>query len=210
MNDFQREAALLGRTYQAVTILDLESGHFYQLLVDLNSGEIEEHKAVIETEEQQYRAKYGKLQPALFDRLQTMKDNEMIKVTIWVVAPPGQSLAEQQAIIFAELAAKYPEAQAAMDQSGKPMDVDDPALAERIYQEYVQMVKAEPASRIQPIVETLKAQGFATRTSSGLPAVTTSLPKGVINALAMRDDVGVINLSEGGWRVLATRYCCLH
>nr|MBC7245513.1 hypothetical protein [Chloroflexota bacterium] len=54
-------------------------------------------------------------------------------MTIWVVAPPGQSLAERQAAIFAELANRYPEAQAAMEWSGKPMDVNDPALAERIH-----------------------------------------------------------------------------
>lgn len=198
MNEFRREAALLGRTFQAVTVLDLGSGHFYQVLVDLNSGQVEERAAVEEAEEQRYRAEYGKLQPALYERLQAMRDEEMVRVTLWVVAPPGQSLAERQAAIFAELAARYPEAQAAIEQGGKPMDVSDPALAERIYQEYVQRLNAETAARIQPLVEALEAQRFAVETSPGLPAVTATLPKRIIRMLAGRDDVGAIDLSEGG------------
>jgi len=89
-----------------------------------------------------------------------------------------------------------------MERSGKPMDVDDPALAERIYQEYVQRLNAETAARIRPLVEALEAQGFTVRTSPGLPAVTTTLPKRVIQMLAERDDVGAIYLSEGGQRHL--------
>lgn len=202
VNEFRREAALLGRVFQAITVLDLDSGHFYHVLVDLNSGQVEEHAAIEEAEAQRYRAKYGKLQPALYERLQTMRDEEMVEVTIWVVASPGQSLAERQAAIFAELAAKYPEAQAALDQSGKPMDVSDPALAERIYQEYVQRLNAEMAARIRPLVEALEAQGFAVETSPGLPAVMATLPKKITQVLVEREDVGAIYLSEGGQRRL--------
>jgi subtilisin family serine protease len=198
VNEFRRDAALLGRTFQAVTILDLESGHFYQVLVDLNDGRVEERASIEEAEEQQYRARYGKFQPALYERLQTMQDDEMVKVTIWVVAAPGESLAERQAAIFAALAAQYPAAREAMERSGKPMDVDDPALAERIYQEYVQRLNAETAARIRPLVEALEAQGFTVRTSPGLPAVTATLPKRIVRMLAGRDDVGAIDLSEGG------------
>lgn len=202
MNEFRREATLLGRTFQAVTVLDLGSGHFYQVLVDLNSGQVEERAAVEEVEAQRYRAEYGKLQPALYERLQTMRDEEMVHVTLWVVVPVGQSLAERQAAIFAELAARYPEAQAAIEQGGKPMDVSDPALAERIYQEYVQRLNAETAARIRPLVEVLEAQGFAVETSPGLPAVTATLPKRIIQMLVEREDVGAIYLSEGGERRL--------
>jgi hypothetical protein len=89
-----------------------------------------------------------------------------------------------------------------MERSGKPMDVDDPALAERIYEEYVQILNGEAVTRIHPLVEALGAQGFAVRTAEGLPAVTVTLPKQSIEVLAARDDVGVIYLSEGGRRHL--------
>lgn len=108
VNEFRREAPLLGRTFQAVTVLDTKSGRFFQVLVDLNSGQVEDRAAIEEAEELHHRAKYGKLQPALYERLQATSEDEMVTVTIWVVAPPGRSLAEQQAAAFATLAAKYP------------------------------------------------------------------------------------------------------
>jgi hypothetical protein len=203
VNEFRREAPLLGRTFQAVTVLDLESGRFFQVLVDLNNGQVRDRAAVEEAEEERHRAKYGKLQPALYERLQAMREDETVTVTIWVAAPPGRSLAEQQAAAFATLAERYPQVRAAMERSGKPMDVDDPALAERIYEEYVQILNTEAASRIRPLVEALEAQGFAVRTAEGLPAVTATLPKSVISKITSRDDVGVIYLSEGGRRIPA-------
>ncbi len=202
VNEFRREAPLLGRTFQAVTVLDLESGRFFQVLVDLNNGQVQDRAAVEEAEEERHRAQYGKLQPALYERLQAMRGDETVTVTIWVSAPPGRSLAEQQAAAFATLEERYPQARAAMERSGKPMDVDDPALAERIYEEYVQILNAETASRIQPLVQALEAQGFTVRTVEGLPAVTATLPRMVIEEVAARDDVGAIYLSEGGWRHL--------
>lgn len=203
VNEFRRAAPLLGLTFQAVTVLDTESGHFFQVLVDLDSGQVEDRTAVEEAEEQNHRAKYGKLQPALYELLEAMGEDETVTIAIWVAAPPGKSLAEQQSAAFETLAARYPQARAAMERSGKPMDVDDPALAEHIYDEYVQIVNAEVASRVHPLVEALEAQGFAVRTAEGLPAVTVTLPKGNVKVLAARDDIGVIYLSEGGQRTLA-------
>jgi len=202
VNEFRREAPLLGRTFQAVTVLDTESGRFFQVLVDLDSGQVEDREAIEEAEEERHHAKYGKLQPALYERLQIMREDEMVTVTIWVIAQAGKGLAEQQASAFATLATRYPQAREAMEHSGKPMDGDDPALAERIYEEYVQILNADAASRIWPLVKALEAQGFVVRTSPGLPAVTATLPKRIIQMLAARDDVGVIYLSEGGQRRL--------
>ena len=169
--------------FQAVTVLDLESGRFFQVLVDLDDGQVEDRAAIEEAEEQRHRAKYGKLQPALYERLRGMGEDETVTVTIWVAALPGKSLTEQQAAAFATLAARYPQEREAMERSGKPMDVDDPTLTERIYDEYVQILNAEVASRIQPLVETLEAQGFAVRTAEGLPAVTVTLPRRAIKEL---------------------------
>ena len=82
VNEFRRKALLLGRTFQAVTVLDTESGRFFQVLVDLDSGQVEDRTAVEEAEEQHHRAKYGKLQPALYERLQAMREDETVTVTI--------------------------------------------------------------------------------------------------------------------------------
>ncbi len=203
VNEFRREALLLGRTFQAVTVLDTKSGRFFQVLVDLDSGQVEDRTAIEEIEEQRHRARYGKLHPDLHERLQAMRDDETVTVTIWVAAPQGRSMAEQQVATFAALAARYPQARKAIEHSGKPMDVGNPTLAKRIYDEYVHILNAEAVFRIQPLVKVLETQGFAVRTAEGLPAVTTTLPKRGVKIFAARDDVGVIYLSEGGQRTLA-------
>lgn len=202
VNEFRREALLLGRTFQAVTVLDTESGRFFQVLVDLDSGQVEDRTAIEKAEAQRQRAKYGKLQPAIYEWLETMRESETVTVTIWVAAPPGKSLADQQAAAFATLAARYPRAQEAMTRSGKLMDVNDPVLAEHIYNAYIQNLDNETMSRIHPLIQTLEAHGFAVRTSPGLPAVTATLPRRIIKELATRGDVGTIYLSNHGQRHL--------
>jgi len=157
VNEFHRESALLGQTFRAVTVLDMESDHFFEVLVDLNSGEVADRAVVEVAEEQLYRARYGRLQPAFYERLQTMRDDDTVMVTIWVAARPGRRLDEQQTATFAALASRYSQARVAMEHGSIPLDVDDPALAERLYDEYVQMLNDEIAVRIQPLVKMLEA-----------------------------------------------------
>jgi hypothetical protein len=195
-NEFRRSAPLLNRTFQAVTVLETQGGRFFQLLVDLNSGQVEERVTVEDAEARASNAKYGKLQPALYDRLQQLKDTDLVTITLVIAAGPGQSLGEREIAARAALAAKYPEARAAIDRHGKPMDVADPALAAQIYKEYVALIDGDLPQRIVPVVAALKAQGFAVRTTAGLPAVTVSLPKAVVLTLAQRGDVGTIFLAE--------------
>jgi hypothetical protein len=118
-------------------------------------------------------------------------------VTFWVAAAPGNSLGEQQAAAFGTLAARYPQAAAALARGGKPMDVEDRQLAEQIYREYVGMLDAGIAARIQPLVQALEDQGFAVRTAPGLPAVTVTLPKRLVLEMASRDDIGAVYLADG-------------
>ncbi len=195
----------LDRSFQVVTLLDTRpAGRFYNLLVDLDSGQvIEDTESIWAAEEQAKAAKYGKLQPALYERLQGMRDDETVTVTIWAAAGPGQRLAELETVAQTALAAKYPEARAALERRSKVMDVGDPALAKRIEVEYVAWINAGMSRRVQPLVKALEAQGATVRTSDGLPAVTVSLTKRAILLLAQRDDVGTIYLAEGGEFILA-------
>ncbi len=200
VNEFRRDAPLLGRRFQAVTILDTKSEHFFQVLVNLNNGQVEDRMAIEEAEAQRQLAQYGKLQPALHEQLERMQTNETVTVTIWVVAQPEKSLTDQQATAFATLAARYPEAQEALAHSGKPMDVDNPALSAYLYNKYVQILDDEVASRIHPLVQMLEAQESAVATAPGLPAVTVTLSRRVIEEIAMRRDVGMIYLANEGQR----------
>lgn len=184
----------LGRKFQVVTILDTRSeGRFYSLLVDLDNGYIEEDLATVrEAEEKAYLNRYGKLEPALYRRLQEVDDDEVLPVAIWVA---GESQHSQEDL-FAAVAARFPEAQAALARSGKPWDVEDPELAARIKAEYNRLSVTDTAARIEPLVKYLKQRGAEIRTYGTLPSVTAWLTKRQILGLSRYDEVGMIYLIE--------------
>jgi len=198
VDDHPTEYPNLGRQFQVVTILDNRpKGQVYKLLVDLRSGRVEEDiSALLAEEARAHESRYGKLQPALYERLQSLNDDETLPVAIWVAAGPGQSLAEQQAAAFATLAARYPEVRAALERFGKPMDVNDPALRQRIEAEYIELLNAQTEVRSRPLITELTHGGFTVTTYPGMPSFTAVLPKRVILELARRPDVSAIYLVE--------------
>jgi hypothetical protein len=198
VTDHPTEYPNLGRRFQVVTLLDTRpQGQVYKLLVDLQSGQIgEDVSALLAAEDQARQSRYGKLQPTLYERLQTMKDDESVLVAIWVVAGPGQTLTERQAAAFATVAAKHPEAREAMQRLGKPMDVSDPDLAKQIEAEYAALMTSGISTRVQPLVDELERQGFTVTVFEGMPSLTATLPKNVILELSQRDDVSAIYLIE--------------
>ena len=196
--DSQTEYPALGRQFQVVTLVNTrQPGHAYKLLVDLQDGRVIENiSALLKAEERAYREKYGRMEPALHERLAGLQDEDTLAVAIWVASSPGNSLSEREVTARATLAAKYPEARAAVDQGGKPMDVSDPELRERIEADYAALMAVEPTTRIGPLVMELRQRGFAIVTYEGMPTFSAVLPKRVILELAERPEVGAIYLTE--------------
>lgn len=108
-----------------------------------------------------------------------------------------ESLAEQQAAIFEILATRYPEAQEAMEHSGMPMDVDDSELRERIYTDYITLLKERMARRTHSLVTELEAKDISVTTYAGMPSFAAELPKRLIQEVARGPDVAKIYLIEG-------------
>lgn len=196
--DHRSDYPALGRQFQVVTVLDTRpQGQVYKLLVDLHNGRVEEDiSALLAAEARAHQSRYGKLQPTLYERLQGLKDDDTLPVAIWVAASPGKSLAEQQTAAFAALAARYPQARAAIEHGGKPMDVSDPGLRQRIETDYAVLMAAQTEARVGPMVAELEHQGFALTTYAGMPSFTAVLPKRVILELARQSDVSTIYLTE--------------
>jgi hypothetical protein len=201
VNEHRREYAELGRVFRAFSLIDAAGTRFFKLMVDLNDHTIVEDSAAIEqAEADAAQQKYGKLEPALYNRLQTLQDNDVVTVTIMVAGDPHTSVSELEVAAIATIGAKYPEAKAAIDRGGIPMDVDDPALAATIERDYTQSMEAERAQRLAPFIEVrqalsqaLEAQGVAVLSSDGM-ALTAQLTKRDISAIEQRADVGAIYL----------------
>lgn len=198
VGEYRQESQLLERSFQAVTILDQESHRYLKVLVDLETEQMEDRAAIEELEYKRHQELYGKLHPALDQHLHSRGDEETVLVTFWTIAPDSKSLADLQDAAFSLLFQRYPQTRTAMERGGKPMDVDNAELAERIYREYLQIITSDVAARVAPLVEALQAQGLAVRTTPGIPAVTARMPKKLIQVFAERDDVGAVWLAEGG------------
>ena len=75
----RREYPLLGRQFMAFTIFDRTARRDFHLLVDLDDGSVVNDVAAVERAEAgARRAKYGRLHPTLYERLQTAGEEETL------------------------------------------------------------------------------------------------------------------------------------
>jgi hypothetical protein len=105
---------LLEREYTYITIFEIHSEPFrtFSLLVDPVTGHIEEDlNAVRAAEEAAYRERYGKFTPSLYERLQTVRDDERSPIAVWVAQADGLRIEEE---LHEALSTLYPEANRAL------------------------------------------------------------------------------------------------
>ena len=75
---------------------------------------------------------------------------------VWMAAQPQTSLVDQQQAAFEALAVKYPQARAAMQKSGNPLDVGDRDLAHKMKTEYLSLIANGMKARTSPLVTELE------------------------------------------------------
>jgi hypothetical protein len=98
--DFVRNSKSLATTFQAVSIFNQETGEFYELFVDHNSETIEERATVQQREFSEDYARYGKMEAALFEKLQTLSSKDLVPVIIRLTAASDLSIAERQEFAY--------------------------------------------------------------------------------------------------------------
>lgn len=196
VNVYEAEYPMLGRRFQFVSVMDTSrvEQNIYDVLVDLDTGAIEDDPEVVEAAEESASVeKYGKLHPLLYERLQEVDDQTLLRVTFWVAADPDGRTREE---IFAILAAKFPEVDEAMSRWGRPWAVDDYKLRDQIRAEYWRLKSEDIAARILPLVTELRGRGVDVHTYDNLPSVSATLSKADIELLAQREDVSAIYLTD--------------
>lgn len=193
VSEHTRDYPLTGQSFQAVTLLDRKTNRVFKLLVDPEGKTVlEDVTAVEQTERDAHQVKYGRMEPRLYEQLQTMKDDEMVDVAIWMVGVSKRSREEH----YADLAAAYPEAEEALNRSGKPMDVGDYDLINKMEAEYVKLLNEDTQGQIQPLARYLEERGYKVITFEALPVIAVTLPKQVIQEIGLRDDVDAIYLDD--------------
>lgn len=184
-NEHSHSYTLTGRNLWAVTILSHRTGHFYDLLVDPADGSIVDRATIDRSEREAHQARYGKLEPALQALLEENGPDDEVKVMIWLTPIDLES-------VLARLAARHP---GMRRDSERPMDVDDPALAEAIASDYQELLTQAHLAKVQGVVTSLQAWGYEVTTYHSIPAVVATLPRRVIEQIARRGDVSGIYLT---------------
>lgn len=85
--EVRQEYPLSGRTFQYFKISDGQTpgSTTFNALVDIVTNEVKEDLAALKAAEAAaYQAKYGKLQVALYERLQDVTDDVVLPIAIWV------------------------------------------------------------------------------------------------------------------------------
>lgn len=191
-NEHVRRYPMLNRKFAAIAIIDLQSRRAFRVLVDLANGAVEPDIAAVERAEVSAQdAKYGKLHPALYERLQIAGDEELLPVAIWV---KGGGRSDEQ--LYTILASRYPAVRGALARHASPFDLDDPELVRRIQNEFQQMRQEDIEARLKPLLDDLNRRGIIFQTYFLLPSITTKLPKVVILELATRDEIETIYLAD--------------
>lgn len=188
---------LLGLSYEYYVVMPKLADSkvpIVSLLVDPATGAIEtDVNAIQQKEDEAYAAKYGKLHPTLFDRLQTAAADELLPVAVWVAQ---DEKAKSPEALEAEAAAQFPEAGEALAKNGVAWAVEISELADKIFRAYADLMNMEAARREQPVREWLEQKGYKVDEMPGIPALTATLTAADIEALAKLPQVAQIYLIE--------------
>lgn len=187
---------MLGRNYIYVTIHHNapDQFHLFSLLVDPVTKEIEpDYNIVRAAENAAYRNKYGRFEPALYERLLTVKDDELLPIAVWASHLNENRSYEQ---IVDEVIERFPDAKKAFDEQGSLWLVENTELSAQIQVYYEQLLAENAALRLQSSVDLLTKQGYKIDQLVGLPALSAKLPKKLVIELGNRDDISMIYLAE--------------
>lgn len=176
----------------------------FEVCVDLN-GNIVNESEFREQDKKAYREKYGKLEPDLYYRLQSMQPNETIKVSIWLAESEIDNRRIEKEVI-----SKYPNIEILENLTRSisksenpdfevighiPVFIKDGQLSKeerRKIRDEIRVAKGEAnAQKEKPLLDYLTAKGYEiTGTSTPTaPLVYAIRPKEEIIALQERDDV---------------------
>ncbi|MFQ5814299.1 MAG: S8 family serine peptidase [Anaerolineae bacterium] len=189
-NQHRREYGLLGRAFWFVKALDQQSGHFYTAMVDLDDHSVVELEKIERAQREAREARYGKLEPQLYELLQTKGPEDEVKVAIWFTSIDFPA-------ILAQLKTKYPQVASRLLLERPWRGVTDKALAAQIRADYFQLLEEAHLARQKPLAQLLRAQGYVVKVHRGTPSLSARLPKHVILQIEQRPNVARIYLIEG-------------
>jgi hypothetical protein len=201
---------LTGLTLYQAKVIDRATGEIAGLVVD-GGGRVRNLEDARAAERVTYEARYGRLQPDLFDRLETMADDGRLTVAIWLEAGDvtllSRPAAEYQPSV-GELPASGPGVSGSADEKAdagesealearvaatKAAQAEQRAELEAYQEANLAHLETQVAAAEAPLLADLAAKGVEPEyVSPYAPLVYVTLPKREILALAQRGDVDAV------------------
>ena len=159
---------LTGVSFHEAKVIDKSTGQEYSAAIDGNGKKVDAN-AARQAEQTAHTQRYGKLQPALVDKLATAGKNA-VPVAIWVHPPDLSDLRKDS------------------DPNAAVYKMS-PAASDAAYQQYIATVQARIASATGPVVAVLQGAGYQAMAAGNAPLIAAELPASAINVIAQRPDV---------------------
>ena len=181
-------SSLTGRTYLCVLAEDTASGQQYGVAVDLKTKATMSNEEMETIEREARIARYGKLEPELYELLQTKGAEEQVPVFIWFTSIDFDA-------IWKQLGEKYPGVPFPAVKPGDPSATGgDRERAMQILADYEALLDQAHLQKEQSLTELLRSWGHEVLMYSGIPSIAVTLKKSEIEEIASRDDVSAIYL----------------
>lgn len=212
-----RPFPLTGITLYQAKVVNTATGEVYRVVVDETATK-QDVDAARNAELAAYQDQYGSLDPALYERLQTMADDERLMVTIWlradnVVFPERPDVGHKPAAVEtgdevlpspAERPQEPPESlqeKTRQEVGALGMEIAAIRAQQTEQRQAIEAARQSAENQLakqmtvlqQPLLAALAAEGFApVSVSSTSPLVYVELPKSAILELAQRADIASI------------------
>ncbi len=179
----------LGKSVLIVTVFDISTSQIFDASLDLADSKVYATQVFETANSKAVSAKYGKIDPQLFYYLENKSDEELVRVVIWIENRVNETVIDQ-------LRFKYP--QISENISYRPWaNIADQKIAKDVKQEYLTSVVTANKLQQQKLQQDIKEFGYSVFIHTGTPTIEVALPKKLIIAMAMRNDINSIYLAEG-------------
>lgn len=166
---------------------DREGNQMEIVTIDRATHEVIDGQVAYEAEQRARLEKYGKLDPALYEWLQTLADDELVQISIWFSGVDVDQLR-------AEISAKYPDAKLT---DSRPSSETDLKLYEQIYKEMVDVEINAYRSQAAPIIDEVeKAGGKILYSSQRAPLIFAEVSKKTVYLVAAMEQAKSLSLNS--------------
>jgi hypothetical protein len=176
---------LSGKVAHQFSVRNKRSGAVYEVVLDASGNELDREQ-LLQDERAAYVSKYGKLDSALAERLQSADESELLPVQIRVIEPDDDDSLPRQVPMTSDVWKK-------MSEREKKGYEDQ---EEAIVQQRRKILAARAQRLVEPVVKRLMDANYQCQTEESVPVVNVRLTKRMIKEVETWPEVERISLLE--------------